>query len=122
MYNYKCDGIGYTIIAGDSLYIISKRYNIPLDLIMNANPSIDIYNLQIGDVICLPIMIPIPFDDVTTYIIKKEDTLESILEQFNITYEDLLQYNNLETVTLHPGMVLIIPNPTEPGSIELDEE
>lgn len=122
MYNYKCDGIGYTIKAGDTLYNISRRYNIPLDLIMNANPFINIYNLQIGDVICLPVQIPISYENVITYVVKPGETLDSILQQFNISYEDFMQYNNMINNTLQPGMVLIIPSHMKRISNELDEE
>lgn len=49
-----CRGIVHVIRRGDSLYTISKRYNVPLALIMRANPYVDVYNLQVGDEICVP--------------------------------------------------------------------
>ncbi|WP_455714303.1 LysM peptidoglycan-binding domain-containing protein [Anaerosporobacter sp.] len=50
----SCRGIVHVIRRGDSLYSISRRYNVPLALIMRANPYVDVYNLQIGDEICVP--------------------------------------------------------------------
>jgi LysM repeat protein len=49
-----CRGTVHVIRRGDSLYTISKRYNVPLALIMRANPYVDVYNLQVGDEICVP--------------------------------------------------------------------
>ena len=50
-----CRGIVHVIKKGDSLYAISRMYNIPLALIMRSNPYVDVYNLQVGDEICVPI-------------------------------------------------------------------
>lgn len=50
-----CRGIVHVIKKGDSLYAISRKYNVPLALIMRANPYADVYNLQIGDEICVPV-------------------------------------------------------------------
>ncbi|MCI9681851.1 MAG: LysM peptidoglycan-binding domain-containing protein, partial [Lachnospiraceae bacterium] len=39
---------------GDTLYLLSRRYHIPLWMVLNANPYVNIYNLQVGDEICIP--------------------------------------------------------------------
>ncbi|MFA5576549.1 MAG: LysM peptidoglycan-binding domain-containing protein [Tissierellaceae bacterium] len=44
----------YTIRSGDTLYLLSIRYNTSVDAIMRANPGINPNNLQIGQVICIP--------------------------------------------------------------------
>lgn len=50
-----CRGIVHVIKSGDSLYTISRKHNVPLASIMRANPYADVYNLQIGDEICIPV-------------------------------------------------------------------
>ena len=50
----NCSGTKYVIKKGDTLYSISRRYNVPLALVLRANPYVDVYNLQIGDEICIP--------------------------------------------------------------------
>ncbi len=42
------------------------------------------------------------------YIYKEEDTIESILEKYNITKEELNDYNNLEEII--PGTKIVIPS------------
>lgn len=54
-YCRKCNGIVHTIKKGDSLYLLSRYYNVPIGEIMNANRHLNIYNLQIGEEICIPI-------------------------------------------------------------------
>ena len=50
----SCNGVLYTIQQGDTLYKLSRRYNVPLSTMMNANPNINVYNLQVGQQICIP--------------------------------------------------------------------
>lgn len=58
-YDY-CNGIVHSVKKGDTLYTLSRQYDIPLALLLRANPYVDIYNMQVGDEIC------IPFDFVNT--------------------------------------------------------
>lgn len=54
--NYQnCEGMVYSAQKGDTLYSLSRRYNTPLALILRANPYVDVYNLQVGDEICIPV-------------------------------------------------------------------
>lgn len=55
-----CNGFVHVIKAGDSLYLLSRKYRVPLALILRANPYVDVYNLQIGQEICIPITRPFP--------------------------------------------------------------
>ena len=48
------NGFFYRIMAGDTLFSISQRFNVSVQEIINANPGIDPNNLQIGQVICIP--------------------------------------------------------------------
>ncbi len=53
--NYEyCDGVTHTIKKGDTLYEISRKYNVALALLLRANPYVDVFNLQVGDTICIP--------------------------------------------------------------------
>ncbi len=55
-----CEGRMHVIEEGDTLYQLSRQYNVPLALILRANPITDVYNLQIGDEICIPTMVGRP--------------------------------------------------------------
>ena len=53
--NYEyCNGFTHTIKKGDTLYEISRKHNVPLALLLRANPYVDVFNLQVGDTICIP--------------------------------------------------------------------
>ena len=49
-----CRGILHVIEPGDTLYLLGKKYHVTVMAIMNANPYVDIYNLQGGDELCIP--------------------------------------------------------------------
>lgn len=54
-YCRKCNGIVHTIKQGDTLYLLSRYYHVPIGEIMNANRNMNVYNLRIGEEICIPI-------------------------------------------------------------------
>jgi len=54
MYRKKCNGIFHIVKPGETLYSISRKYDVPLELVMHANPYADVYNLRIGSKICVP--------------------------------------------------------------------
>lgn len=54
----ECGGVIHVVQKGDSLYGLGKLYNVSVGQIIFANPFVDIYNLQIGDELCIPAAIP----------------------------------------------------------------
>lgn len=50
-----CRGIIHVIEKGDTLYKLGQRYHVSVSTIMYANPYVNIYNLQIGDELCIPV-------------------------------------------------------------------
>lgn len=49
-----CPGVTHTIVAGDTLFSIARRYNVSVDAILAANPGLDPNRLFIGQQICIP--------------------------------------------------------------------
>ncbi|MBQ1392870.1 MAG: LysM peptidoglycan-binding domain-containing protein [Lachnospiraceae bacterium] len=131
-----CDGEAYQIKEGDTLYRISRKYRISLDRIMEANPYVDVYNLQPGEWICVPIerQRPLPIRQepsgnvenkvpnnqnnmeengiILEYVITGEDTLKQVLDKFDVSLEELLKYNGMNAIGLKRGTVLKIPGRT----------
>ena len=62
----ECRGRVHVIKKGDTLYRLGKTYGVSVASIMRANPFVNVYNLQIGDELCIPVnvtgpvIIPIP--------------------------------------------------------------
>ena len=203
MYRKKCNGIFHIVKPGETLYSISRKYDVPLELVMHANPYADVYNLRIGSKICVPrrnyfenwnlssrpgysarnirqdrvrdssnnfgginelddyddlfekddaddvnepddfddlfekddaddINEPDDFDDMFeaddmdfvnnpmefpvpienksfAYIVRDGDSIQSILDKFGISMDELVSNNKLEDMLIKPGIAIIIP-------------
>jgi LysM repeat protein len=102
--------INYVIQNGDTLYSISRQFNIGLNTIIEANPLMNVYNLRVGETICIPVSVPSnQYTQVTTYTVREGDTLGSILENNAVSLADLMQRNPLNEIFLLPGSVIQIP-------------
>lgn len=107
---YNC--MVYIIRQGDTLYSISRRYNVPLALLLKANPFVDIYNLRVDDELCIPVMGEPAQDKMVDYAVQDGDTLQSITMKNGIEVEDILLNNSLDNIHLMPGTTLRIPEVT----------
>lgn len=104
---YNC--INHVIRQGDTLYSISREYNVPLALLFRVNPFVDVYNLQIGDELCIPVIRRITSNNTVAYIVEEGENLIDILNKFGLGLGDILQYNNLVNTDVVPGTTLLIP-------------
>ena len=48
------DMISYTIRSGDTFYKLAMQYNVPLQSLLDANPSVNPNNLRVGQVVKIP--------------------------------------------------------------------
>ena len=53
-FDNKCFGTIHVVKQGDTLYNISRTYGVKVSSVMLANPYVNVYNLQVGDEICVP--------------------------------------------------------------------
>ena len=106
-------GNTYIVKNGDSLYKIANQYNTTVDNIKALN-NLTSNILSIGQVLKVPSGTIIDTENVTTYIVKRGDTLYSIALEFNVSIDEIKSANNLTSNILNVGQVLRIPT-------ELDE-
>ena len=52
----RCMGILHIIEPSDTLYNLGRKYQVSVSDIMRANPYVNVYNLQVRDELCIPIM------------------------------------------------------------------
>lgn len=102
----------YIVQAGDTLYAISRFYNISLDDMIEANPCIEPENITPGQIISIPLavsQISCP-TGATAYIIQKGDTFYSIARRFKMHLSPLLKANpGINPDALLVGQTIYIP-------------
>lgn len=116
-YESKCDGIAHVIKKGDTLYRLSRIYGVSVDQIIDANPGTKVYNLAIGDTLCIPMVMSgniqgsvpsreesgtqnqwqtgagLGWDVIMPYTVKEGDSLNSILSAFAMDFETFAKLN-----------------------------
>ncbi|GAE88397.1 LysM peptidoglycan-binding domain-containing protein [Acetivibrio straminisolvens] len=124
-YQRQCPAgfVPYTIKAGDTLAAIARTYGATVQDIINTNPDINPYSLRIGQQICIPLTLQIYPSCPTTnyYVVRPEDTLDSIAAYFNITPLQLLYSNyGIDLNDLYVDQILCIPVAPPPITVNVN--
>lgn len=93
----------YTVKRGDTLYGISKQFDVPVETIKKVN-NLTSNTITVGQVLSIP-------TNTTTaiYTVKAGDTLYKIANQYNTTVQELIELNNLSSNILNIGQQLKVP-------------
>lgn len=117
----KMDGILYyshIVLEKQTLYSISKAYQVAIQDILDANKAINLQEegIKVGQVILIPIVekqtapTESPKDvEYISYTVKWYDTLDGIADKYGISKESLIAFNNLSSEKLSKRQVLKIP-------------
>ena len=84
----------YTVKPGDTLYGISNQFGVSVTELANLN---NVYgsNLQVGQVLKIPINTGTNPNNMFMYTVKSGDTLYSIARKYNTTANDIMKLNYL---------------------------
>ena len=109
--------ISYTVKKGDTLYSISKQFNIPVNTIIKDN-SLTSSNLSVGKVLKISVIDTsllecfgddyLEDDNYINYKVKKGDNLYSIAKKYNTSVDNIKNNNNLKSNLLSIGQILKI--------------
>lgn len=110
---------GYYIVKkGDTLYSIARDNNLSVSELKQLN-NLTSNTLNVGqrlkiksDATISPIEPIQPSDTSNIYTVKSGDSLYSIARKYNVTVNDLINYNNLKSNVLSIGQKIRIPSST----------
>lgn len=114
-----CRGVVHIIKKGDTLYKLSRIYDVRVADIIWMNPGVRIYNLQIGDRLCIPVKAQnkpagnggnAAVPETFPYVVRDGENLEQILSMFKMTWDELKALNPDQIPYYTPGTVLNIPS------------
>lgn len=110
----------HTVEPGQTLYFISKKYNVSIDKLRASNPAI------LEDLIIKPEQVlVIPVENKTVqmddsgykmHTVQTKETLYSISKLYNISVSDLINLNQLENANISIGQVLKV------GKLNVNED
>ena len=93
----------YKVMPGDSLWSISKKYNISVEELKKYN-NLKSNLINIGQILNIP-----QDNNFIEYSVQKGDTLYNIAKKYNITIKDIMNLNKLTTNLLNIGQKILIP-------------
>lgn len=91
----------YTVVAGDTLYSIARKYGISVTAIKSASNLTSDF-LTVGQILKIP-------QEVVIHKVASGDTLYSIARTYNTTVTAIKSVNNFSTDIIHLGQTIIIP-------------
>ncbi|GHV86172.1 hypothetical protein AGMMS50230_17800 [Spirochaetia bacterium] len=93
----------YTVVSGDSVEAIAKRFGLSLDAIIASNNLRNVRQLRAGEKIRIPNMDGIP------YTVKSGDSYTKIAKTMDVPLEAVLDANDIQSGDIEAGTVLFIP-------------
>ena len=101
----------YTVVRGDSLYGIARKYNTTVNELVRLN-NLKSNNLSIGQTLKIPEMYTkeedINLPQYINYTVKRGDNLYSIAKTYGVTPELIIKDNSLSNTNLSIGQTLRI--------------
>lgn len=98
----------YIVKRGDTLYSIARENNVNVDELRRVN-NLTSNLLNIGQRLVIPTREDILQEDYTIYAVKNGDTLYDIARKFDVSVEEILTLNKLNSTALYIGQQLLIP-------------
>lgn len=98
----------WRVAAGDTLYLIALRVGTTVAELEQLNPGVDPFNLQVGQILCLPAERPCPSG--VFWQVAAGDTLYNIARATGTTVDRLLELNpNIDPNNLQIGQNICLP-------------
>ncbi len=103
----------HVIRKGDTLYALSRKYNVTVDSILKKNHLSNASKIKIGQKILIPRKDAPKKYKTKTYKIKKGDSLFALAKKFGVNFSTLMKLNGLnDKSVIKIGQVIKIPQIT----------
>ena len=118
MYNEICppNSAQHVVVEGDTLWKLSQTYGVSVQKIIDANPGVNAYNLQIGSNLCIPAGSGSPTsfhtcpDGTFLYTVHSGDSFWKLSQTYGMSVQDIVDANpGINPQNLQIGSTLCIP-------------
>lgn len=108
-YNPVNEDNTYIVKTGDSLWSIAKKFSVSVEDLKRVN-NLSGNLLSIGQKLIIPSTdVPPQTGDFIIYTVSSGDTLYGIARKYNLSVNDIIDYNDLSSTNLEIGKQLLIP-------------
>lgn len=97
----------YTVVRGDSYWTIARRFDIPMQDLLDANGAKKGDMLRPGQELQVPHCKDVPNHE--TYVVQRGDTLSVLAQQCGCNINELRTLNHLQGNTILVGQRLLLP-------------
>lgn len=101
----------YVVQRGDSLYSIASKFGVTVNELKSAN-NLTSNLLSVGQSLIIPSTTPevTPPGEYVVYTVKSGDTLYKIANQYGVSVNDIIEFNQLPSTSLSINQQLLIPS------------
>jgi len=93
----------YKVKSGEAVSTIANKFGLTLGTVISFNQIRNVKRVQVG------MELSIPNQDGLMYTVARGDSLGLISRRTGITYESILDANNMESPVIQPGQKLFLP-------------
>ena len=107
----------HTVIKGETVYSISKKYNISSEDILKANPEVK-NGVQENSILTITKSVKniVSSENVISHKVEAKETLYSISKKYNVSIEEIIAKNPVAKNGLAEGWFLILPKKSSIGT------
>jgi len=107
--------IKHTVEKGETLSVISEKYNISVETILLTNELVS-NNIQPGqELLILPI-------NGIIHVVEKGESLDSIAKKYSAKKDEIVSYNEISSEDIYIGDIFIIPNGKMPKPVKTNTQ
>lgn len=96
----------YTVKAGDSVWKIANDHGVSMDDLVKWN-NISNFTIHPGEVLILKQPTEVPYFGLTTHTVQAGESVWLIAQKYDITMDELVEWNNISNFAIHPGQRVI---------------
>ncbi|MEX0812384.1 MAG: LysM peptidoglycan-binding domain-containing protein [Chitinophagales bacterium] len=111
----ETDEVIHTLQAGETLYSLSKKYNVTVDELILWNKNININDMRIGDKIIVGKTPESPVEEEVEetkksiyHTVAKGETLYAISKKYDVSVQQLIEWNKFKSNELSVGQKIIV--------------
>ncbi|HLB80307.1 MAG TPA: LysM peptidoglycan-binding domain-containing protein, partial [Dongiaceae bacterium] len=99
----------YTVIPGDTVYIVANRFKVPVRAMIEANGLAPPYSLRPGQRLVVP--------ERRMHVARAGDTIDGVSRLYGVDRSTLIRLNGIgEPYAIRDGQRLLLPAPVEPAT------